>query len=165
MFENNIIEDFPAFFEVNFKAINKNYFKVISLNTLLTLLIILSIVTIFLYFKNQDYSIYFIVHSGLIFLFSLIQLYAYIGFSKRKYLIRQQDISYKKGVLISSTTTVPFNRIQHIEISEGYFSRQFKLASLNIYTAGANGKDLVIRGLSKEKALEIKEIITKSING
>ena len=60
--------------------------------------------------------------------------------------------------------TVPFSRIQHVEIDEGMFSRFFKLASLSVYTAGDSSDDLEIKGLSKEQALQIKEFISGKIN-
>jgi membrane protein YdbS with pleckstrin-like domain len=37
------------------------------------------------------------------------------------------------------------------------------LSTLSIYTAGDSGKDLKISGLKKEKAQEIKELITAYI--
>ena len=58
---------------------------------------------------------------------------------------------------------IPFSRIQHIEIDEGPFERFFKLSTMSIYTAGDSGKDLKISGLKKEKAQEIKELITAYI--
>ena len=61
-------------------------------------------------------------------------------------------------------TTVPFSRIQHVEIDESVFSRLFKLASISVFTAGDSSDDLVIKGLSKEKALQIKEFISTKVN-
>ena len=88
-----------------------------------------------------------------------------IGFSRRKYVLRDKDVTYKSGVLIKKITTVPFSRIQHVEISEAPISRLFKLASLNVFTAGDSSNDLVIKGIKKEEALKIKEFINLQING
>ncbi len=161
IFETNL----PEIEKVKFKRIHKNYLKVILLNIFLFCTLLITANILLFLFKDSLYTyiqpIY--VYTS-IFLFSLLLLlYYYIGFTKRKYAIRQKDISYKSGVFIKSTTTVPFNRIQHIEIDEGFFSRFFKLASINIYTAGAEGKDLEIRGVSKENAFRIKEFITSII--
>jgi hypothetical protein len=38
------------------------------------------------------------------------------------------------------------------------------LSSLSVYTAGDSSDDLVIKGITKKKALKIKEFITTKIN-
>ena len=65
---------------------------------------------------------------------------------------------------IKRITTVPFSRIQHIEIDEKPISRLFNLASISVYTAGDSSDDLEIRGLDKEKAQQIKEFISQKID-
>lgn len=96
----------------------------------------------------------------------MLQLFFEIlGFEKRKYAVREKDISYKKGLLYKSLTTVPFNRIQHVEIDQGPISRFFGLATLSVFTAGDSSDDLKIKGLLKEQSLQIKEFITNKIDG
>ena len=56
----------------------------------------------------------YIFYLALILVFGLVFLGIIIGFHKRKYAIRQKDITFKHGVLIHSMTTIPFSRIQHI---------------------------------------------------
>ena len=156
---------FPKIENIEFKAIHQNYLKVILLNILLFLLLIIVAFSTIYFTSNkiQEINIAYAI-TGIIILFSLIAFYFYIGFSRRKYALREKDISYKSGVFTKTITTVPFNRIQHVEIDEGLFSRIFKLASINIFTAGAQGADLSIKGISKEKANYIKEYITNIIN-
>ncbi|HIE45170.1 MAG TPA: PH domain-containing protein [Flavobacteriaceae bacterium] len=159
------INNFPKIEDIEFKAIHKNYLKVILLNILLFLLLIIVAFSTIYFTSNkiQEINLAYAI-TGIIILFSLITFYFYIGFSRRKYALREKDISYKSGVFTKTITTVPFNRIQHVEIDEGLFSRIFKLASINIFTAGAQGVDLSIKGISKEKANYIKEYITNIIN-
>jgi len=167
MFENNVIGDnLPNISKIPFKKIHKNYFKVILLNLTLVFSIFLGAV-IFINYKKLNKVIpnyTYLLYLGLGVFFLLLLGYFYIGFSRRKYALREKDVSYKSGVLIKSLTTVPFNRIQHIEIDEGFFSRAFKLAAVNIFTAGAAGKDLSIKGISRTEALKIKAFITDKIN-
>ncbi len=82
-------------------------------------------------------------------------------FPKRAYALRQRDITYRKGWIFHSITSVPFNRIQHTEINQGPLDRAFNLASLNIYTAGGSASDLVIPGLPYEEAQRLREFIAK----
>ena len=87
-----------------------------------------------------------------------------IGFSKRKYALRDNDISYKSGVFVKTMTTVPFSRIQHVEIDQGPISRFLGLSSLTVFTAGDSSSDLEISGIQNEQALKIKEFISAKVH-
>jgi membrane protein YdbS with pleckstrin-like domain len=81
------------------------------------------------------------------------------GYKRRSYALRERDVTYKKGWLFFSTTTIPFNRIQHTEVSQGPLERRFELCSLKIYTAGGATSDLSIPGLEQAEAQELRDYI------
>ncbi|MDZ7849005.1 MAG: PH domain-containing protein [Owenweeksia sp.] len=83
------------------------------------------------------------------------------GFGIKGYAIRQQDVSYKSGLIWFSMTSVPFNRIQHCEVNQGPLGRLFELASVKVYTAGGSSSDISISGLTKERAHKLRDYITK----
>ncbi|MDW3645513.1 MAG: PH domain-containing protein [Bacteroidia bacterium] len=83
------------------------------------------------------------------------------GFSNKRYALREHDILYQKGWLWQKLTAIPFNRIQHVSLSQGPFERNFKLSSLNIYTAGGSSSDLSIPGLHIDEAQRIKDFILR----
>ncbi|MEJ2005777.1 MAG: PH domain-containing protein [Cyclobacteriaceae bacterium] len=93
----------------------------------------------------------------LLFIFTLIVIFR--EFPKRAYALRERDITYRKGWIFHSVTSVPFNRIQHSEINQGPLDRSFNLASLNIYTAGGSSSDLTIPGLPHEEAIRLREYV------
>ena len=165
-FENIAVTSFPDITKINFNSIDVRYLKVILLNTSL-LFLALFVVIFFINYKDvfelAEYSLwlYIVVTIALIStLFIKI-----IEFKKRKYAVREKDISYQKGFFLRSLTTVPFNRIQHVEIDEGPISRFFGLVSLSVFTAGDSSDDLKISGLLKEEAEQIKEFISNKIDG
>ncbi|MCI2227730.1 PH domain-containing protein [Polaribacter sp. MSW13] len=166
MFVNKSVSSFPSVTEIIFKNINKNYLKVILLNIVLlfsgvlTGLFLIDFFNLFEEVHNYMYLIY-ITYTVV---FIIITLLFFVGFKKRKFAVREKDISYKRGIFFKKLTTVPFSRIQHIEVDEALFSRFFKLASLSVYTAGDSSDDLVIKGITKKEALEIKEFISQKIN-
>lgn len=82
-----------------------------------------------------------------------------IGYKRRSYALRERDLTYKKGWIFSSMITIPFNRIQHTEISRGPIERKFALSTLKIYTAGGSTSDLSIPGLEVEEAEQLKEFV------
>ena len=165
-FKNDVITELPDISKIEFQRIHKNHLKVILINTFLVF-VGLFIGLFFLIDRKLSESIpeYTVLIYILFFvLFALIVFYKILGFSRRKYALREKDISYKSGVITKTMTTVPFSRIQHVEIDEGPISRYFGLASLSVYTAGDSSDDLDISGIKKEEALRIKEFISSKIN-
>ncbi|MFQ5446235.1 MAG: PH domain-containing protein [Saprospiraceae bacterium] len=79
------------------------------------------------------------------------------------YALRERDILHKHGVWWRTTTSIPFNRIQHVEVSQGLVENAFNLASLRVFTAGGSSSDLSIEGLLHNDAMRIKEFITQKI--
>ncbi|QTD37384.1 PH domain-containing protein [Polaribacter batillariae] len=166
IFQNNTVTHFPDISKINFKSIEKKYLKVILLNIgiVFTILFVAAFMVDYknlLELKQHSIGLYLIV-----FIMLLITLFVKIvGFKKRKYAVREKDISYKKGLFFRTLTTVPFNRIQHVEIDQGPISRYFNLVTLSVFTAGDSSDDLKISGLVKEEAVQIKEFISNQIDG
>lgn len=165
-FQNNTVTSLPDITKVEFKKINQLYLKVIFINFLLVFLLFLGglIVLHQLVFQDEVNAFIIPIYIAFLVLFGLILLYLLASFRKRKYALREKDISYKSGLLVKKLTTVPFSRIQHVETDEKPVSRIFGLSSLSVYTAGDSSDDLVIKGITKETALQIKEFITTKIN-
>ena len=165
-FKNNLVNQLPDVSELTFKRIHKDYLKVLVLTTLVVFFVLfLSVFLLETYVEkisNLEYVNYFYLLLSIVFLI-LIAVFV-IGFSRRKYVLREKDISYKEGLLVKKMTTVPFSRIQHVEIDEKPVSRMFGLSSLSVYTAGDSSDDLEVKGIKKETALQIKEFISSKIN-
>ena len=85
------------------------------------------------------------------------------SFKKRGYAIRTKDVIYKSGIIAESTTIVPLNRIQHIELNEGLLSRIYKLGSLQIFTAGGQSGHLHIAGIPINEAKSIRDLLLNKL--
>jgi membrane protein YdbS with pleckstrin-like domain len=85
------------------------------------------------------------------------------AFHVKAYAIREKDMIYRRGWIIQTTHTCPFNRIQHSAVTVGPLEKRFGLASLVLYTAGSDEADLRIRGLQEATAWTLKEWINKKI--
>ena len=165
-FQNIVVSSFPNILEVEFKYINRKYLKVILINITFVYLSLLAVV-FFLEYKNilglEEVIFWLFLFITILFIYTIF--IKIIGFKRRKFLVREKDISYKKGVFYKKITTVPFNRIQHVEIDQGPISRFFNLASLSVFTAGDSSDDLKVNGLLKDEAQQIKEYISNQIDG
>ena len=164
--QNIAVTTFPDITKVEFIKINKNYLKVILINVFLFFILFFTgLVLVHQFVFPQEVNEFIIpIYSFLIAIFGFIIWYLILSFTKRKYALREKDISYKSGLLVKRLTTVPFSRIQHVETDEKPISRIFGLSSISVYTAGDSSDDLVIKGITKKKALKIKEFITTKIN-
>ncbi len=164
-FSNNEIDlgSLPNYEAVNFNPISTQYLKKVLVEFGIFLLIALIVIAGLLYYKIETYYIY----SGIVFfvLFFGFKLWNSIKMQEEYgYAIREKDVLYRRGYIISRTTVVPFNRIQHATISRGILDKFFGIATLNIFTAGGSGSDIQIPGLEPELAVRLKESLAKKIS-
>lgn len=83
----------------------------------------------------------------------------WVGFSQKGYCLREQDIHYQKGVVWHVTKSLPYVRIQHIELETGPIERLFGLTTMKFFSAGGGGADLKISGLTEETAQQIRTYV------
>jgi len=90
-------------------------------------------------------------------------VFVVLGFPKKGYLLREKDISYRRGLFFYKLTTIPFNRIQHVEVSQSMLEKKVHLSSVKIYTAGGSVSDLSIPGLLPDKAHQIESFLLSKV--
>ena len=97
-FQNNLVTSLPDITSIEFKKIDKSYFKVILINFFLVfipLFVGLILLHQFVFEDEINQYIVFIYVSFLLF-FGFIFIYLWLGFSKRKYALREKDIEIIK---------------------------------------------------------------------
>lgn len=165
-FTNEVIEldQLPKYQEVSLNAPDLNYWKVILINIFILFGIAATGLTTLILFVDEvrPYRSYSV--GALLIIFTLIFLLYRAGFKKRGYALREKDIIYKSGIIAESTAIIPLNRIQHVALDEGMFSRIFKLATLQIYTAGGSSGHIHIAGIPVDQAKSIKEALLKKLD-
>lgn len=167
-FSNNQIEieALPKMESIAFIPVEKSYYKILIANQFFiygSIIVILFIIK--LYAQNIKFHTYFWYIFTIPVLLLIVKLViTTLGFKKRKYALREKDISYTQGLLVNTITTLPFNRIQHTEIKRSFLARKLKLSSLTIFSAGESGGDITIKGLPKEKAETINAYLTQLLN-
>ena len=66
-------------------------------------------------------------------------------------------IEIRTGVVFRSVMTVPRSRVQHTDVGQGPLMRRFGIASLVIHTAGTQHARVVLSGLAKKRAEQIRD--------
>lgn len=79
------------------------------------------------------------------------------------YALRAQDVHYRKGIVWRSETSLPFNRIQHVEVERGPLERLFGLSTLKFFAAGGGSADLSVPGLREADATRLRAFILEKV--
>ncbi|MEX0709533.1 MAG: PH domain-containing protein [Woeseia sp.] len=87
-----------------------------------------------------------------------------ISVPRRGYALRKHDIAYKSGVLVNTITTIPFDRIQHVETSRGPLDRHYGTSTLKLFTAGGSKGDLNIDGMDMDIAEHVRGFLLNRID-
>lgn len=149
-----------------FEALEKKYKLINQIGAALILFIALTIFFLSIQFSTGDIPI--LVSMGIPSIFILIFILRFVlvilGFPKKGYLLRKHDVSFRSGLLIYKLTTIPFNRIQHVEVSQNMIEKSFGLSRVKIFTAGGSVSDLAIPGLLPDKAHQIESFLLSKVS-
>ena len=83
-----------------------------------------------------------------------------------RYEIRPESFQKESGVIWKKYTTIPYNRVQHIDIERSLLDRIFGLSCLVVQTAGSSTpyvREGEVPGLSVQTAEQLREEITKRV--
>ena len=105
----------------------------------------------------SEFSIVYVV------LLFIVLFFSRIGFKKKGFAFRNHDVLFRHGIIATNTLVIPYNRVQHVALHEGLFSRFFGLAKIEIFTAGGSSSDIEIPGIAKEQAENIKQLLMGKI--
>jgi uncharacterized protein len=159
------IEKLPKAEDVPFTPVEHAYLQVLRWQWAISMFLLIAIWAPFVIFipSLQKTTIILFTTGSWALLAAIWYIIMQLSFSARAYVIRERDVMYKSGLIIRSLHVSPFNRIQHCTVTAGPLDRRYGLATLVLYTAGANATDLHIPGLKEEQAHTLKEYITKKI--
>ena len=74
------------------------------------------------------------------------------------YQLREHDLSLRSGVINHHVESLPFSRVQHVNVNRGPVERALGLATLQVSSAGPN---ITIPGLTEANAARIKALVTE----
>jgi len=167
-FTNETIEinELPKFEEVQLNPLQSKYFTVVVVNRSIFNLVLLIAFFAFSYFKTELFSnrVWLIMGAVIACIIIVSYILAKLNFNKKGFAFRTHDAIYKEGLISETTTIIPFNRVQHVALHQGFIARKLGLASIELFTAGGSSSDLEIPGLLLEEAQLIKYMVSQKIN-
>lgn len=157
------ISALPRYEAVNLNVLQPKYWNVILFNIGITFLIIGIVLGVIVYFVEEIHSLAWLFGLVYVLFLGFTFLLSKISFQKRGFAFREHDVIYRSGILATNTMIIPYNRVQHVALHEGFVSRYFDLAKVEIFTAGGNSSDVSIPGIKKEQAEDIKQLLMGKI--
>lgn len=99
-------------------------------------------------------------HSGWLLLFALYSLLkGQVTVRTMRYCVRDQDIHFRRGLVWRRFSHLPISRIQHVSLASGPLERAFGVQQLMLFTAGSGGADMVLPGLPRDSAEQLRQFI------
>ena len=165
-FTNEVIDiaQLPKYEEVNLTSPHPKYWNVMLLNMGIFFLVSGLALGILLTLNKTLKPYLYPISIAYVLILALTFILYYLGFKRRGFALREKDIIYKSGVIAETTKIIPLNRIQHVALDEGLFSRIYQLATLEIHTAGGSSGHMQIAGVPVESAKIIKEALIKRLD-
>lgn len=164
-FTNETIDtaQLPRFEEVSMTILHRDYWKVVALTWVIIFAVVGIAFVCAVTFIEEFQKIGFGLLIPLLALMGLCLFFAYVSFRKKAFAFRNHDVLFRHGIVATTTIVIPYNRVQHVALHEGFISRFFGLATIEIFTAGGSSSDIEIPGIEKEQAENIKQLLMGKI--
>lgn len=164
-FTNETIEtlQLPRFEEVPMTPLHPNYWKVVLITWAVVFGIAFIAFGLAVVFIDEFATNALMLSVPAIVLILLIIWLSHLSFKKKAFAFRNHDVLYRHGIIATTTIVVPYNRVQHVALHEGFVSRIFGLATIQIFTAGGSSSDIEIPGIEKMQAEDIKQLLMGKI--
>lgn len=106
------------------------------------------------------------IGAGILVIIAVFVTWARLYYVSMWYELREDEISWKRGVWFRTTGIVPYNRITNLDIRQGPVMRALGISTLAIQTAGYSGQavpEIKIEG--QVHADELRELIRAMVRG
>ncbi len=165
-FSNESIDtlQLPQFEEAELTPIHPSYLTVIWVNIALVFGTIAIIAGVGFYFIEELQPLWGTITIGYIAVLLITIVVQVVSFKNKAFAFRTHDVIYRSGAIATTTTIIPYNRIQHVAQHEGPVARWLGLAAIEVFTAGGVGGDIKIPGLEKVHAAAIKQLVIGKID-
>jgi uncharacterized protein len=108
--------------------------------------------------RSDSIAIPAVAAAGVLLLVSAAALIWVLESRRLAYQVRAHDLSVRRGVIRHVVETIPYSRVQHVNVGRGVFERWLGLATLVISSAGP---DISVPGLAVADADRIKQVVAR----
>lgn len=153
----------PRFETVTFTKLHPSYWIIVLIQIAIVFVMVNIAYGLMIFNAEELAAVQLPVGLGIFAVFLLIVWCSRIAFNKKGFAFREHDVLFRHGIIATNTLVIPYNRIQHVALHEGIFSRVYGLAKIAIFTAGGSASDIEVPGIEKEQAENIKQLLMGKI--
>ena len=157
------ISTLPKYETIALNALDSKYWNVLLITVTIFFLIFAAMLVLAVIYIEilMEYQHYIWMSYALLWL--TVLFFTRISFNKKAFAFRQHDVIFRNGIVATTTMIIPYNRVQHVALHEGFIEQFFGLATVQIFTAGGTESDLGIPGIDKSQAEDIKQLLMGKI--
>lgn len=153
----------PRYEAVPLTSLHPNYWKELLVSGGLMVLILTVALVLAMFFIEELVGYRWLVTTGFVIFVVILLFVSRMAYKKKAYAFRNHDVIFRSGIIATNTMVIPYNRVQHVALHEGWIARFFGLAKIEIFTAGGVSSDLEIPGIAKAEAEKIKQLLMGKI--
>ncbi|WP_412476445.1 PH domain-containing protein [Flavobacterium sp. TBRC 19031] len=153
----------PRYEAVTLTSLHPNYWKELLVSRGLMVLILTVALVLAMIFIEELVGYRWLVTTGFVIFVVILLFFSRMAYKKKAYAFRNHDVIFRSGIIATNTMVIPYNRVQHVALHEGWIARFFGLAKIEIFTAGGVSSDLEIPGIAKAEAEKIKQLLMGKI--
>jgi hypothetical protein len=139
----------------------RTYWHTLIILVSVPLLIVATFVLVFAWNVATLKVIAFVVVGGVVVLGTWSWLLVTRRVRSIGYRIEERELKVSSGIMFRRVVSVPFARMQLVEVSAGPLERAFSLASVQLHTASAS-TDAKIPGLDPEQAAQLRDALASN---
>ncbi len=127
---------------------------------LVILLILTCVIVPVIIASESDWIITGLTLTGMLILILIFVAWVRLYYTSMWYELKDDEMSWKRGVWFRRTGIVPYNRITNLDVIQGPVMRMLGISTLSIQTAGYSGQavpEIRIEGI--EHADDLRELI------
>ena len=147
----------PRLTDDAFVPVDPRYLRV-SLTGVALVATIVAVVTAMIAAQIDQKVLPLLIGGGVLLLLVLVAVIRVLEVRRLAYQLREHDLSLRSGVITHRVESLPFSRVQHVNVHRGPIERSLGLATLQVSTAGP---DISIPGLTEANAERIKLLVTE----
>lgn len=153
------LEDLTPVNKLQFEPLDRKY---IAVHIVSTALVYVLFAALALLLMLTEIPWICVVAESLIVVTAIINLtFLPKAFNFKGYAFRENDLSYRSGLIFPKVITIPYIRIQQISVNQNPLSKMFSLYSIDVVNGAQRLEYLRIPGLTEARALQIKNLITE----
>ena len=152
------VSTIPRLRDEDFSPVDPNYLRVSLIGYVIWIVIVVAVGVGVSFALSENEWIPLAVMAVVLVLTALSVFATILGVKNIGYQVREHDLSYRRGVLTKTVSTVPFVRVLHARVTQGPVERAFGIAKLAVNSAGP---DLHISGLSFDDAERLRAIVVE----